>query len=74
MIEMSAPRVPTGPLPDFERASEAVLAYLQDELDMGLWAITRVVDDDWIVLSSEVHGFDVSPGDASASRTRSASA
>jgi diguanylate cyclase len=63
MIEMSAPRVPTGPLPDFERASEAVLAYLQDELDMGLWAITRVVDDDWIVLSSEVHGFDVSPGD-----------
>jgi diguanylate cyclase len=63
VIEMSAPRVPHGPLHDFERASEAVLAFLQDELDMGLWAITRVVGGEWIVLSSEQHGFEVAPGD-----------
>ncbi|MDH4103394.1 MAG: sensor domain-containing diguanylate cyclase [Thermoleophilia bacterium] len=48
---------------DFELASKKALAYLHDNLGMGLWMVTRVVGDDWIVLTSEDHGYDVSPGD-----------
>jgi diguanylate cyclase (GGDEF)-like protein len=53
----------TGPLPpDFENAGQAVLEFLHRRLGFGLWMITRVDGDDWIVLQSEDHGYGVSPG------------
>ncbi len=56
-------RLPLGPLPDFERASRAVLAYLQDVLGLGLWMVTRVNGDDWVVLStSDRHGYGIEAG------------
>lgn len=56
------PHLPIGPLPDFERASKAALAFLHERLGMGLWMVTRVYGEDWIVLTSEDHGYDVAPG------------
>ena len=56
------PHLPIGPLPDFERASKAALAFLHEHLGMGLWMVTRVAGEDWIVLTSEDHGYDVAPG------------
>ena len=52
-----------GPLPpDFEQAGRAVLAFLHRRFGFRLWMLTRVEGDDWIVLQSEDHGYDVRPG------------
>ncbi|KPQ32076.1 MAG: GGDEF domain [Phormidesmis priestleyi Ana] len=47
---------------DFESAGRAVLSFLHKRLGFGLWMVTRVQDDDWIVLQSEDHGYGVAPG------------
>ncbi len=46
----------------FEEASKSVLAYLHGRLGMGLWMVTRVSGEDWIVLTSEDHGYSIGPG------------
>ena len=46
----------------FEQASERVLDFLHDRLGMGLWMVTRVSGDDWIVLTSEDHGYSIEAG------------
>lgn len=47
---------------DFEAAGHAVLTFLHQRLGFGLWMITRTEGDNWIVLQSEDHGYDVKPG------------
>jgi len=47
---------------NFEEAGQAVLRYLHDRFGFNLWMITRVEGDDWIVLQSEDHGYNVQPG------------
>ena len=59
---MEAAHLPFGPTADFESASKKALAYLHDTLGMGLWMVTRVEGKDWIVLTSEDHGYGVQPG------------
>jgi diguanylate cyclase len=46
------------PLPArFDLASESILAFLSEAVPMGLWAVTRVVDDSQIYLSVADHAF-----------------
>lgn len=52
-----------APFGDFQEASEAVLALLQEQYPMGLWMITRTLEDDWLVLRSADRGYDVAAGD-----------
>ena len=40
------------PFDDFDSAAQAVLAYLQRRLGFDLWLLTRVVDDEWVILKS----------------------
>jgi diguanylate cyclase (GGDEF)-like protein len=47
---------------DFATAGRAVLAFLRRRLGFDLWMVTRTEGDDWIVLQSEDHGYDVAPG------------
>lgn len=47
---------------DFESAARAVLAFLHRRLGFDLWMVTRTEGDDWIVLHSEDHGYNVAPG------------
>lgn len=46
----------------FESAGKAVLRFLHECLGFALWMITRTEGDDWIVLQSEDHGYQVQPG------------
>lgn len=59
------PVAPLGPFADFEAASRATLSFLQSKLGMGLWMMTRVAGEDWVVLSTAKRdaGYDVQPGD-----------
>ena len=47
---------------NFESASRAVLAYLHEQFGFQLWMMTRTVGDDWIVLHTEDHGYEVKEG------------
>lgn len=47
----------------FEEASEATLEFLQNTYGLGLWMITRTVENDWIILKSRNHSYNVSEGD-----------
>jgi len=47
---------------DFESAAHAVLSYLHKRMGFGLWMVTRTEGKEWIVLQTEDHGYDVSPG------------
>ena len=47
---------------DFESAGRAVLAFLHRRLGFDLWVVTRTEGEDWIVLQSVDHGYDVAPG------------
>ena len=47
---------------DFDSAARAVIAFLHHRLGFGLWMVTRTEGDDWIVLQSEDHGYNVAPG------------
>ena len=48
---------------DFESAGKAVLKYLHERIGFGLWMITRSEGEDWVVLDSLDHFYDVSPND-----------
>ena len=52
-----------GPFADFESATRAVLHFLGERTDLGLWMMTRTEDDDWIVLQAEGSGYEVADGD-----------
>lgn len=47
---------------DFASAGREVLSFLHERLGFGLWMVTRVEGDDWIVLQCEDHGYNVTPG------------
>ncbi len=47
---------------DFRQRSTDVLSYLQQRHPMGLWMVTRVTGDDWIVLQSEDRSYGVQHG------------
>ncbi|SDI48551.1 sensor domain-containing diguanylate cyclase [Pseudomonas panipatensis] len=49
---------------DFESASREVLAFLQRTLGFDLWLVTRVEEDDWIVLESHGQGYALENGRA----------
>ncbi len=51
-----------APLINFQEASREVLATLQNRLGFGLWMVTRVVKNDWIVLASADTHYGVGPG------------
>lgn len=46
----------------FQDAGEVVLKFLHQHFGFDLWMITRVEGQDWIVLQSEDHGYDIRPG------------
>lgn len=47
---------------NFEEASRTVLDFLHQHYGFGLWMITRVQGDDWIILQAEDHHYGVSDG------------
>jgi diguanylate cyclase len=47
---------------DFESAAKQTLKYLHERIGFELWMVTRTNGDDWIVLHSEDHGYNVHPG------------
>ncbi|CAG69035.1 MULTISPECIES: sensor domain-containing diguanylate cyclase [Acinetobacter] len=47
---------------NFHEAGKAVLHFLHQKFGFDLWMITRVEGNDWIVLQSEDHGYNVKPG------------
>ncbi len=53
----------TKAYPDFAAASQAVLKFLHRRIGFNLWMVTRVVQQDWIVLQAEDHGYGVKAGD-----------
>lgn len=48
---------------NFEEAGKQVLQYLHQHLGFGLWMITRVENDDWIILQAENQKYDIKPGE-----------
>lgn len=46
----------------FESAGQAILKFLHQRLGFDLWMITRTEGEDWIVLQTEDHGYDIKPG------------
>lgn len=53
---------PVLPFRSFSEAATAILSQLQAELGMSLWMITRVEQDDWIVLNVEDQVYGLKPG------------
>ncbi|MFN8126052.1 MAG: diguanylate cyclase [Candidatus Nanopelagicales bacterium] len=47
----------------FGDAARAVLSFLQERHPLGLWMVTRTIDDDWIVLRSADRDYGVHDGD-----------
>lgn len=47
----------------FSDAAAAVLAFLQQRHPMGLWMVTRTVQEDWVVLRTVDSKYDVHDGD-----------
>lgn len=47
---------------DFEAAAYAVLRFLRQRYGYQLWMIARTEGEDWIVLQTENHGYDIHPG------------
>lgn len=50
-------------LNNFESASREVTAFLRKRLGFALWMVTRVEDDDWIVLNADDRHYKVKAGD-----------
>lgn len=48
---------------DFTDATRGVLKDLHERHGMALWMFTRTVDDDWVVLEAEDHGYEIHRGD-----------
>ncbi|NHC04222.1 sensor domain-containing diguanylate cyclase [Acinetobacter sp. 187] len=47
---------------NFEEAGKRVLKYLHEHFGFGLWMITRVENDNWIILQSENEKYDIQQG------------
>ena len=47
--------------PDFVAAARSVISFLHEKMGFDLWMVTRTEGNDWIVLQSEDHGYDVEP-------------
>ncbi len=47
---------------NFEEAGQAVLKFLHQRFGFNLWAITRVENNNLILLQSEDHGYGLKPG------------
>lgn len=47
---------------DFEAAARDALAFLHERLGFDLWMVTRTEGDDWIVLHTHDHGYDIPEG------------
>lgn len=47
---------------NFEAAGKAVLSFLYTRIGFNLWMITRTEQDDWIVLQTEDHGYNIQSG------------
>jgi diguanylate cyclase (GGDEF)-like protein len=45
----------------FDAAARAVLQFLQNRIGLGLWMVTRVEGDDWIVLEAADRAYGVAP-------------
>lgn len=48
---------------NFEEAGQRVLKYLHEHYGFGLWMITRVENEDWVVLQSENEKYEIKQGD-----------
>jgi len=48
---------------NFDDTARELLSLLHDRLAFDLWMITRVEDDDWVVLYANDHGYGISDGD-----------
>lgn len=51
------------PYADFAEATRGVLAFLQEQVPLGLWMVTRTDGQRWIVLQSADRGYGIKPGD-----------
>ena len=47
---------------DFETAARDALSFLHERLGFGLWMVTRTEGDDWVVLHTEDHGYELAEG------------
>jgi hypothetical protein len=52
----------SAPLGNFEQASRAVLEHLYQRFGFALWMVTRTDGDDWNILFTEDHGYDIAEG------------
>lgn len=50
------------PFENFAQASHEVLRFLHEEIGLGLWMMTRVANEDWVVLQAEDSKYQVSEG------------
>lgn len=48
---------------ELRSALNSILCLLKHEVDLDLWMVTRVVDDDWIMLATTENTYDVEPDD-----------
>ena len=53
----------TAALPTFDAAALATLTFLQDELPVGAWMVTRVSGEDWVVLRALSPSYPIADGD-----------
>jgi len=51
-----------GTFDDFQEASRSILGFLHQRYGFGLWMVTRVQEDDWIILQAEDHHYEVRDG------------
>ena len=56
-----SPTFPISPTHDFSSAGQAVIRFLHERLGFNLWMVTRTEEDDWIVLQTEDHGYNIKP-------------
>jgi GAF domain-containing protein len=50
------------PFDNFQHASRATLSHLYQRFGFALWMVTRTEGDDWQILFTEDHGYDISEG------------
>ena len=50
MIRQPVPITDVDAFSDFEQAAKAVLGFLKDRIGMGLWMVTRVQQEEFVVL------------------------
>lgn len=62
-MHVEAVRPSESKLNNFEAASREVMAFLHQRLGFALWMVTRVEDDNWIILNKEGSHYQVKTGD-----------